>query len=323
MAERNKNSRPKRDSIGSRKNDRASGKAQDRRLFSKSSDDKKTPPSFGKEKKAFDPKHDRRDKKTFYKKDKSFFRNEQKQISQNRSQSDEIRLNKYLSNSGICSRREADELIESGVVKVNGVVVTALGTKIKPTDTVIFGGQRISHEKKVYILLNKPKDYITTSKDPQDRKTVLHLIEHACKERVYPVGRLDRQTTGVLLLTNDGDLTRKLTHPSSNINKIYHVTLDQPFGRDDFHKLKQGVELEDGISKVDQSAYVEGADSRKEIGLEIHSGKNRVVRRLMEALGYKVVRLDRVSFAGLTKKGLTRGKFRFLNDQEVHFLKRL
>lgn len=230
------------------------------------------------------------------------------------------RLNKYIANSGICSRREADQLISTGAIAVNGKVVTELGYKIKPGDTVQYGGETIRPEKNVYILLNKPKDYITTVDDPDKRKTVLDLIAGACKERVYPVGRLDRSTTGVLLLTNDGDLTKKLTHPKYERKKVYHVTLDKNFKSADMDKLREGIMLEDGEIKVDEISYVEAAESKKEVGVELHSGKNRIVRRMFEALGYKVVKLDRVYFAGLTKKDLPRGKWRFLTQREVNML---
>ncbi len=231
-----------------------------------------------------------------------------------------IRLNKYISNSGICSRREADQLITTGAVAVNGKVITELGYKVSPGDTVQYGGETIKPEKNVYILLNKPKDYITTVDDPEKRKTVLDLLAGACKERVYPVGRLDRSTTGVLLMTNDGELTKKLTHPKYERKKIYHVSLDKNFKSGDMEKLREGVMLEDGMIKVDEISYVEGALNKKEVGVELHSGKNRIVRRMFEALGYKVVKLDRVVFAGLTKKDLPRGKWRFLTQREVNML---
>lgn len=228
------------------------------------------------------------------------------------------RLNKYLANAGIASRREADTLIKSGVVKVNGVPVTEMGFKVKPGDTVTYGDSAVKGEKKVYLLLNKPKDYITTVDDPQERKTVMHLIEDACKERVYPVGRLDRNTTGLLLFTNDGELTKKLTHPKHEIKKVYHVSLNKGLKPDDFKSIMDGIELEDGIIKADDLAFV--GEGKKEIGIEIHSGKNRVVRRIFEHLGYEVLKLDRVVFAGLTKKDLPRGKYRFLTPREVSFL---
>ncbi|HCQ30162.1 MAG TPA: rRNA pseudouridine synthase [Flavobacteriales bacterium] len=233
-----------------------------------------------------------------------------------------VRLNKFLANAGICSRREADELIKAGVVSVNGKIVTELGTRVKPTDKVVYGGQAINPEKPVYILLNKPKDYITTVDDPFKRKTVLQLIAKACKERVYPVGRLDRNTTGVLLLTNDGELTKRLTHPAFDVKKIYHVTLDQNVAKSDLERLAEGITLDDGTKVyADAVSYVGDGSNKKEVGLELHTGQNRVVRRMFEALGYKVTKLDRVMFAGLTKKNVPRGKWRFLTEKEVHFLK--
>ena len=231
---------------------------------------------------------------------------------------DLIRLNKYLSNAGIASRREADKLIQSGAVKVNGEVVNQLGHKIKPTDKVTYGDTKVKGERKVYLLLNKPKDYITTVDDPQERKTVMELIRGACSERVYPVGRLDRNTSGVLLFTNDGELTKKLTHPKYGIKKVYQVTLNRALKPDDFRSITEGVELEDGQVVADDVAFV--GEGRKEIGIEIHTGRNRVVRRLFEHLGYDVIKLDRVVFAGLTKKDLPRGKFRFLTPKEIGFL---
>jgi 23S rRNA pseudouridine2605 synthase len=230
------------------------------------------------------------------------------------------RLNKVISNAGICSRREADKLIESGVITVNSKIVTELGFKIKPTDIIHYGGQLLSKEKMVYILLNKPKDYITTMDDPQKRRTILDLIHGACKERVYPVGRLDRNTTGLLLLTNDGELTKRLTHPKYEKEKIYHVELDKPFSKKDMVTVQQGIELEDGFVKVDEISYVENAKSKKEVGVVIHSGKNRIVRRIFESLEYRVVKLDRVVFSGLTKKDLPRGRWRFLTNAEVSML---
>lgn len=232
-----------------------------------------------------------------------------------------IRLNKYIANAGISSRREADRLIVSGVIRVNGKVVTDLGTKISPNDKVQFEEQTIKTEKKYYVLLNKPKGYITTTDDPYDRKTVMFLVQNACNERIYPVGRLDRETTGVLLLTNDGDLAKKLTHPRHRITKLYHVFLDKNLKGTDMIKIAKGIELEDGVVKPDAISYVQGADNKKEVGIEIHSGKNRVIRRIFESLNYKVSKLDRVSFAGLTKKDVPRGKWRHLNEKEVAFLK--
>ena len=231
-----------------------------------------------------------------------------------------VRLNKYLANAGICSRREADEFITAGVVSVNGVVVTELGTKIKRTDEVKFHDETVSVERKVYVLLNKPKDCVTTSDDPQDRKTVMHCVKDACKERIYPVGRLDRNTTGVLLLTNDGDLASKLTHPKFLKKKIYHVYCDKNVTKADLDQIAAGITLEDGEIHADAISYASETD-KKQVGIEIHSGKNRIVRRIFESLGYKVTKLDRVYFAGLTKKGLKRGDWRYLTEQEVNFLR--
>lgn len=233
---------------------------------------------------------------------------------------DSIRLNKYIASSGICSRREADDLITAGVITVNGKSVTQLGSKIKPGDDVRYNGKRMKTERKVYLVLNKPKDYVTTTDDPKERKTVMMLIEGACPERLYPVGRLDRQTTGVLLFTNDGELAKNLTHPSYNKKKIYQVSLDKAITSTDMKLLAEGVELEDGFIQADGISYISG-DSKKEVGLEIHSGRNRIVRRMFEHLGYRVGRLDRVYFAGLTKKNIPRGKWRFLSDKEVSRLK--
>ena len=231
-----------------------------------------------------------------------------------------IRLNKYLANAGVCSRREADEFITAGVVKVNGEVVTELGTKVKRSDVVHFHDQQISIEKKVYVLLNKPKDYVTTSDDPQNRKTVMDLVKDACRERIYPVGRLDRNTTGVLLLTNDGELASKLTHPQFMKKKIYHVWLDKNVTAADMRLIADGVTLDDGEIRADAIDYASETD-RKQVGIEIHSGRNRIVRRIFESLGYKVLKLDRVFFAGLTKKNVRRGDWRFLTEQEVNMLR--
>ena len=233
----------------------------------------------------------------------------------------EIRLNRFIGMAGICSRREADDLITAGVISVNGQVATELGMKVKPGDDIRYNGERIRNEKHVYLLLNKPKDYITTSDDPNDRKTVMELIAGACPERVYPVGRLDRNTVGLLLFTNDGDLARHLTHPSSRVKKIYQAELDKNFKVSDARRLQEGVELEDGISSVDEISIGNAKDDKKVVGVELHSGKNRIVRRLFEALGYDVVKLDRVGFAGLTKKDLPRGRWRMLDEREVGFLK--
>ena len=230
-----------------------------------------------------------------------------------------IRLNKYLANAGVCSRREADDFIQAGVVKVNGEIVTELGTKVKRTDIVLFHDQQVNIEKKVYVLLNKPKDYVTTSDDPQNRKTVMDLVKGACRERIYPVGRLDRNTTGVLLLTNDGELATKLTHPQYLKKKIYHVHLDKNVTAADIKQIADGIMLEDGEIHADAIEYASETD-RKQVGIEIHSGRNRIVRRIFEHLGYKVIRLDRVYFAGLTKKNVRRGDWRFLTEQEVSML---
>lgn len=234
--------------------------------------------------------------------------------------SDEVRLNKFIAASGVCSRREADQLISAGLITVNGTIITQLGTKVKPDDDVRYNGSRVQNQRKVYLLLNKPKDYVTTTDDPRERKTVMLLVRDACTERIYPVGRLDRQTTGVLLFTNDGDLVKKLTHPRYNKKKIYHVFLDKGVSGGDLKKLADGVTLEDGFIQPDAISYVSG-DNKKEIGLEIHSGRNRIVRRMFEHLGYRVTKLDRVYFAGLTKKNLPRGKWRFLTEDEVGRMK--
>ncbi len=230
-----------------------------------------------------------------------------------------IRLNRYLANAGICSRRDADKYIEAGVVSVNGKVVTELGTKVMRTDEVRFHNEPVKIEKKVYVLLNKPKGYVTTSEDPENRKTVMDLVQGACPERIYPVGRLDRNTTGVLLLTNDGDIASKLTHPKFLKKKIYHVTTDKSVAYGDLQRIAEGIELEDGMIKADEVAYAK-ADDKKEVGIEIHSGRNRIVRRIFEHLGYHVVKLDRVYFAGLTKKNVRRGDWRYLTEKEVAML---
>ena len=231
-----------------------------------------------------------------------------------------IRLNKFLANAGICSRREADDLIQNGAITVNGQVVTELGTKVLRSDEVIYHGKNIMPEKKVYVLLNKPKDYVTTSDDPQQRKTVMDLVKNVCPERIYPVGRLDRNTTGVLLLTNDGDLASKLTHPKFLKKKVYHVFLDKPVAPEHMQQIAEGVDLDDGEVHADAIEYASEND-HSQVGVEIHSGKNRVVRRIFESLGYRVVKLDRVMFAGLTKKNLRRGDWRFLTEKEVEMLR--
>ena len=231
-----------------------------------------------------------------------------------------VRLNKFLANAGVCSRREADDFIQAGVVTVNGEVVKELGTKVLRTDTVKFHDQPVTMEKKVYVLLNKPKDTVTTSDDPQNRKTVMELVKDACPERIYPVGRLDRNTTGVLLLTNDGELASKLTHPRFLKKKIYHVTLDKNVTAHDLHQIAEGITLEDGDIKADAIDYAHETD-KSQVGIEIHSGRNRIVRRIFESLGYRVTKLDRVQFAGLTKKNVRRGDWRFLTEKEVEMLR--
>ena len=231
------------------------------------------------------------------------------------------RLNKYISNAGICSRRDADKLIAAGSVTVNGKVVSEMGYKVLPGDVVAYDGETLKSERKRYFLLNKPKGYITTADDPQERKTVMMLIDGACPERLYPVGRLDRNTTGLLLFTNDGELAKKLTHPSTGIYKIYHVELDKPVTREDMKKMYTGIELEDGPIQVDDVQYAGTGDDKRVVGVELHSGRNRIVRRIFESLGYDVHKLDRVVFAGLTKKDLPRGRYRELSEKEISFLK--
>ncbi len=241
---------------------------------------------------------------------------------QKKSNPDEIRLNRYIANAGICSRREADTYIAAGNVTVNGKPVTEMGYKVKRSDDVRFDGKRLSLEKKEYILLNKPKNFITTTSDEKGRRTVMELISSATKNRLMPVGRLDRNTTGLLLFTNDGDLTKKLTHPKHGVRKIYHVHLDNPLSLRDLHQIEEGLELEDGPINVDSISFIQGAPKR-ELGIEIHSGRNRIVRRIFEHLGYQVTKLDRVIFAGLTKKDLPRGHWRHLTEQEVINLKNI
>lgn len=233
---------------------------------------------------------------------------------------DLMRLNKFIANAGVCSRREADELIKTGAVEVNGMMITEMGYKVKPDDEVRYDGELLTPEKKVYVLLNKPKNFITTTSDERDRKTVMDLIANATSARIFPVGRLDRQTTGVLLFTNDGDLTKKLTHPSHQVRKIYHVVLDKSLHGEDLQKIMDGIRMEEGVAKVDKISFIEGK-AHNEVGVEIHIGWNRVVRRIFEKLGYKIEHLDRVSFAGLTKKNLKRGDWRILERDEINFLK--
>lgn len=237
----------------------------------------------------------------------------------NENEETELRLNRFISMSGVCSRRDADELIKAGRVKVNDEVVETVGVKVKKKDKVEVDGSVIVPERKVYLVLNKPKDYVTTVDDPLERKTVMSLVEGACKERVYPIGRLDRQTTGVLLFTNDGDLAKKLTHPKFDHKKIYHVFLDKAVAEQDIQAIAEGIQLEDGFIQADEISYA--SEDRTEVGIEIHSGKNRIVRRIFEHFGYQIVKLDRVYFAGITKKNIPRGKWRFLTTEEVNVLK--
>ena len=231
----------------------------------------------------------------------------------------EIRLNRFIANAGVCSRREADNLITDGKIKVNGKVLTEMGYKVKRTDKVEYKGRQLKSETHQYVLLNKPKGFVTTMKDPHAKRTVMELVEKACDERIYPVGRLDKETTGLLLFTNDGETAKKLTHPSHKVRKIYQVELDKPITREDFDQILAGVTLEDGLAPVSEMATI-GEDNRN-IGIEVHIGRNRIVRRIFEHLGYKVKKLDRVMFANLTKKNLPRGKFRKLNPKEVMALK--
>lgn len=238
----------------------------------------------------------------------------------NKGISGEIRLNRYIANAGICSRREADKYIAAGLVTVNNNTVTEMGVKVKMTDDIRFDGRRLNPQRKVFVLLNKPKGFVTTTDDPKAGRTVMDLIRDACSERIYPVGRLDADTTGVLLFTNDGELSDRLTHPSHRVKKVYHVTLDQPVTKNQILQIAEGIELDDGPIAADAIAYADPAN-KTEIGLEIHSGRNRVVRRIFEHFGYKVKKLDRVYFAGLTKKNLPRGRWRLLNKKEIQFLK--
>lgn len=232
-----------------------------------------------------------------------------------------LRLNKFIANSGICSRREADKLIEAGKIRVNDKVVTDLGIKVSNKDKVTYNKKNLSSESPVYILLNKPKGFITTTDDPFERKTVMSLVKKACPQRIYPVGRLDRETTGLLLFTNDGDIAKKLTHPKHEIKKIYYAVLDKPLEMIHLEKIATGIDLEDGFVKADKIAYITGTTDEREVGIELHSGKNRIIRRIFQSQGYEVKKLDRVYFAGLTKKDIPRGKWRFLKDKEINMLK--
>ena len=270
----------------------------------------------------------RQEKKKWKKEREEFFEKKKQETNSNlqpvikrQSTIDLLPLNKFIAHAGICSRRDAAELVKFGKVKVNGELISEPGHKVSAKDDIKVNGKKIFIEKNlIYILLNKPKDYITTTNDPQGRKTVLDLISRASNERVYPVGRLDRNTSGVLLLTNDGELSQKLTHPSNEIKKVYHIGLNRPLEKKDFDAILKGVDLEDGLAKVDALAYADSKD-KTQLGLEIHSGRNRIVRRIFEQLGYDVKNLDRVIFAGLTKKNVERGKWRFLTEKEVRTLK--
>lgn len=313
-------------SYGSRDKKPFGDKSFGEKSYTKRSDssyEKRDKKPFGKsergdfEKKSYEPKLSKAEKVVA----KSKKAGPGKTSTQKNVSDDAVRLNRYMANAGICSRREADVLIATGVVTVNGKIITEMGYKVNPTDVVAYGGVPIKNETKKYLLLNKPKDYITTMDDPQERHTVMELIRNACRERLYPVGRLDRNTTGVLLFTNDGDMTAKLTHPKFEVRKVYHVTLNKKMTSEDFKMLNEGLELADGFIKPDAAEFV--GTGKFELGVEIHSGKNRIVRRMFEHLGYEVIKLDRVAFAGLTKKDLPRGKFRFLTEKEIGFLKML
>lgn len=247
-------------------------------------------------------------------------RKNREKIFENKVEEGLVRLNKLIAASGICSRREADDLIKAGLITVNGKVITELGVKVNPNDDIRYNGERIRKEKLVYILLNKPKDYFTTTKDPHAKRTVMDLVAGACKERIFPVGRLDRNTTGVLLLTNDGDLAKKLTHPSFGHKKIYHVTLDKKLKPSDMQLIVEGIEIDGKVVQADEVNYADPHD-KKQVGIEIHSGQNHIIRKIFEKLNYKVIKLDRIYFCGLTKKGLPRGRWRFLTKQEISILK--
>lgn len=251
------------------------------------------------------------------------FQRDKDKAKQNIAQNEgEIRLNKYLADAGLCSRREADKIIQSGAVKVNGSVVTELGTKVKVTDKVQYGDETLKRENLVYLILNKPKDYLTTTDDPKGRKTVMSLVANAAKERIYPVGRLDRNTTGLLLFTNDGDLAKRLLHPKHKVKKVYHAVLDKPITKPDMEEIARGIKLEEGLVHVDGIAYDVTANDKRSVGIEIHSGQNRVVRRIFEAFGYEVEKLDRTIFGPFTKKNLPRGKWRYLTDEEILMMKK-
>ena len=304
--------------------------SRDRKSFSGRRDNRNREESRGSQNRNKFEKRDRPSApKKFYKKPdeqedkaKSFILKRKLDKISKQVEKDTIRLNKYIANSGICSRREADELITQGLVEVNGKVVTEMGYQVQKTDRVVFDGQSITPEKPVYVLLNKPKGYISTTKDEKARKTVMDLVANASPYRLFPVGRLDRQTTGLILLTNDGHLTKKLTHPSFEVKKIYHVTLDRKLSVEDLRTIADGVRLEEGVAEVDSISYIEGKP-KNEVGIEIHIGWNRVVRRIFKKMGYEVEALDRVIFAGLTKKNIKRGHWRILTEMEVNNLKML
>ncbi|WP_419870875.1 pseudouridine synthase [Chryseobacterium sp. CT-SW4] len=328
--DKNNSDRPKRPRISPRKSSDDS-RASRSEKSSESKPFKKSPSKRGRDFDSRD-KYEKGDlkygKKSFSKNDKNDDRT--KSFVQKRRltkidkdlHKDTIRLNKYIANSGICSRREADELITQGLVEVNGKVITEMGYQVQKTDRVVFDGQNITPEKPVYVVLNKPKGYISTTKDDKARKTVMDLVANASPYRLFPVGRLDRSTTGVILLTNDGHMTKKLTHPSFDVKKIYHVTLDRKLSGEDLRTIAEGVRLEEGVAQVDQISYIEGKP-KNEIGIEIHIGWNRVIRRIFQRLGYEVESLDRVMFAGLTKKNIKRGHWRILTELEVNNLKML
>lgn len=291
-------------------------------------DERPTRQGFGSRGRSYNSDHeDRHDRKfagaSAPRRQGGFRRREKDPLTDRPRATGEIRLNKYLADSGICSRRDADDIILSGAVTVNGKVVTELGTKVRSTDKVVYGGQTLNREKLRYILLNKPKGVITTSDDPYERHTVMELVEGACDERIYPVGRLDRNTLGLLLLTNDGELAKTLTHPSHEVEKLYHVVLNKPLTKADFDKISKGLMLEDGPIQVDELSYVDDDLTMREVGVKIHSGRNHIVRRIFESLGYEISKLDRVMLAGLTKQNLPRGHYRFLTPMEINMLKNI
>lgn len=310
-----------------RKDDRGASAFNKRSKFAKdgySRNDKSNDKDFKRDRKPTSPEYTEQIENNDYKFSKGRkFSPARKPANRTANDDGLIRLNRYIANAGVCSRRKADELITAGVVSVNGEVVTELGTRVDPAkDEIRYNNERLKREKMVYVLLNKPKDYITTTDDPQERRTVMQLVAKATKERIYPVGRLDRNTTGLLLLTNDGNLADKLSHPKNGITKIYQVELNKNLTQGDFNKIEFGLELEDGLIKPDDLSYVQGA-SKREVGIQIHSGKNRIVRRIFESLGYEVIKLDRVVYANLSKKDLPRGRWRFLEERELIQLKHL